>query len=133
VPSSRLTILEIGRKSMRCSLTPTGPDPGPAMVSASYSDAVFVERSSSNDHAVKIYPDPARTGFTIEFTLQEESAINISLVDLSGRLVGRSINNIYLKPGHGTVKMPVSDIASGVYIMRLNIRNTVCSRLVTIQ
>jgi len=106
---------------------------GPALISASYISTVAVESNRSNDYSVKIYPNPAITEFSIEFPLEEESVINISLMDLSGRIVQNSVNNLILNPGKGLVKMSVADINPGTYIMRLKIQNNLYTNLIIIQ
>lgn len=105
---------------------------GSSMILATYTDNVSVEIRTSHEYALKIYPNPSNSEFTVEVILTEESIMDISLLDLSGRVVVEIMNNIIMNPGKQMIKVPVSGIKPGTYLMSLGIKDNHYTRLVII-
>lgn len=91
---------------------------GPAIVSATYKEVVSVFGIKNKTTAVNVYPNPASEKFSLSLSLEEEAELSISLVDLSGREVGKSLRGISLNPGFHELIYPVSGIKPGVYIIK---------------
>ena len=106
---------------------------GSAMITATYSTNVSVENRVIDEFGLNIYPNPSNSEFSVEVTLQNESLMDISLLDLSGRSVFKAINRRIMDPGKKLVKVPVSEINPGTYIMGLSINENHTTRLVVIQ
>lgn len=106
---------------------------GSASISASYKSTVSVESIKINDYSIEIYPNPAKDEFSVNLKLEKPSEINISLLDLSGRIVGKSIKNLQLNQGQNAVNLPVSGIMPGTYICKLSINSNSFSQLLIIQ
>jgi len=106
---------------------------GPSIVSATYKETVSVPYRESHTVAVKVYPNPTTTEFSVAMTLEERSEIDISLIDLHGQEVGNSLNGIFLGPGSSILKFPVSGIKPGSYVFRSTINGHVYNELVIIQ
>ncbi len=106
---------------------------GPAIVSATYKEAVSVEGIKSRTAAVNVYPNPASEKFFIALSLEEDAEVSISLVDLSGREVGKRIRGIRLNPGIHELIFPVSGIKPGVYIIKSLVADHLYTRFVSIQ
>jgi arylsulfatase A-like enzyme len=103
-----------------------------AVITASYKVGVSVESIISNNYDIEIYPNPASNEFSVDLTLEKQSELNVSLLDLSGRIVGEGNKIFHMDPGHGVVKYPVSKILPGAYIIRININSTIYSELMNI-
>jgi hypothetical protein len=65
-----------------------------------------------------IYPNPFHKGCNIEYTLPQETNVNISLYDVIGRLI-KEITNKNLNTGVYHKTFDMSDLAQGVYFIRL--------------
>lgn len=66
---------------------------------------------------INIYPNPATNFVNVEFTAEAQN-INVKMVDMSGKVIYSDV----FSHGGGTqiYKVPVSDLASGIYFMHLN-------------
>ena len=72
---------------------------------------VVIEPSSIN-----IYPNPMNTSSTLELNLLESNEVNISITDLSGRLI-REVLNEHLAAGMHRISLQLSELASGMYLV----------------
>ncbi len=106
---------------------------GSASISATYRDPVSVSDRKINAASVAVFPNPATSEFSVALTLEEASEISISLLDLSGREVGKSLKGIHLNPGYRVLKIPVSGIPPGAYIVRTTMNTLVFTELVMIK
>jgi CubicO group peptidase (beta-lactamase class C family) len=69
--------------------------------------------------ALKVFPNPSKSKITFSFKVEESGMVNISLFDLSGRLVAKLYNGLLEK---GTIKQVQFDAVSlpaGIYIGRM--------------
>lgn len=96
---------------------------GSAVVSANFTSALSAESKPYRDRYINIYPVPASNQFSVGFSLQDESRFTISLMDLSGRIVGPVINKLNLQPGERVITIPLSGIMPGTYLVRIEIDN----------
>ncbi|MGD8427456.1 MAG: T9SS type A sorting domain-containing protein [Balneolaceae bacterium] len=64
------------------------------------------------------YPNPFNPGTTIQFTLTDETKVQLRVYDIAGRLV-KTLRDEKLPAGYYQVPFDGSDIASGVYIYQL--------------
>ena len=105
------------------------------IITATYKDdpSVSITDFNNSKQFVKIYPNPASTNFSIDLTVEESSEINIAIFELSGRRIGESINNMNVNGGQHLLVLPVSNINSGTYLMKIRINNTEYTKLVVIQ
>ena len=106
---------------------------GPTVIRASYKDATSVFGIESQSAAFEIYPNPATDEFSVAFTLEQPSEITISLLDLSGREVGNRMKDIQMNPGYRVLKIPVSSMRPGVYIIKSDINGQLYVKRVMIQ
>ena len=105
---------------------------GSAVISATYKSSVSGVAEALDEQLINLYPNPASTEFYIAFTLQAESQIHISLMDLSGRIIRKSIKNFLLDAGPANVNVPVQGILPGAYLLKLCINNKTYARLLNI-
>jgi hypothetical protein len=104
----------------------------PAVVSATYKSSVSSVAELLDEQFFELYPNPASFEFYLAFTLQAESQIRISLMDLSGRIIGKSIKNFLLDAGPALVNVPVQGMMPGAYLLTLCINNRTYARLLNI-
>jgi arylsulfatase A-like enzyme len=104
----------------------------PAVVSATYKSSVSSVAELPDEQFIELYPNPASSEFYIAFTLQAESQIRISLMDLSGRIIRKSIKNFLLDAGPALVNVPVQGMMPGAYLLTLCINNRTYARLLNI-
>ncbi|MCF8379592.1 MAG: sulfatase-like hydrolase/transferase [Bacteroidales bacterium] len=129
-------IIESGNPAIADVLSPSTTvilGEGSASITATYKSTVSVESLKINDSSVEIYPNPAKDEFSIHLKLEKSSELNISLLDLSGRKVGKEIRNLQVNKGQTEVYLPVSEIMPGTYICKVSINSSSFSRLLIIQ
>lgn len=66
------------------------------------------------------FPNPANPTAMIDFQLPHNSEVNISVYDLTGKLIA-ILTNGWLQAGYHSVKFDGSNLASGIYIYRMNV------------
>jgi len=64
----------------------------------------------------KIYPCPASDYINCVLSIQDAKVVNINIYDISGRLVSKSVMNVY-NPGIIEAKIDTNELADGVYIL----------------
>jgi hypothetical protein len=65
-----------------------------------------------------VYPNPMKTTSMLEFTLNESNEVNISITDVSGRLV-REVLNDRLAAGLYKISLWLGDLTSGMYFVHI--------------
>ena len=68
------------------------------------------------------YPNPSNPKSNIDFQLPEKTMVNISVYDLTGRLVSELVNEV-LEAGIHTAEFNGSGLSSGTYIYRITAGN----------
>ena len=76
------------------------------------------------------YPNPFNPTTKINFDIPNDSRVNITIYDVSGRDV-RTIVNEYKNAGYYTVQFDASGMSSGVYFYRLSIGGNNSSSIIT--
>lgn len=65
---------------------------------------------------ISIYPNPSNSQFNVDLNLHDKTDMQVDLYSLSGALVyQKSLSDVQ----HGTLKIDVSDLASGNYIIKM--------------
>jgi len=67
---------------------------------------------------IKLYPNPVNTTATIEFETAARNSVNAGIYDVNGRFV-KNINFGTLPAGNQKLRIDVSDLNTGVYIIRI--------------
>ena len=73
------------------------------------------------------YPNPFHPATTIRFELQKEMAVRIDVFDVAGKRVATLCNAVFA-PGVHDVPWSASNVASGVYFVRLAAGDRVATR-----
>ena len=79
-----------------------------------------------------ISPNPARDQFTVSYNLETEGNVSIALYDISGRIVNQ-IPEQSLSAGYQTELMDATNLAKGIYILRVQVGTEMINRKVVIE
>jgi len=69
------------------------------------------------------YPNPFNPTTTIKYSLPEAAKVTVSIYDLMGRLVEELVDNSNQQAGYYTLRWDASNVASGMYIYRIQTAN----------
>jgi hypothetical protein len=88
---------------------------------ASFSDRTEVKVGLEQSHVVKpVYPNPVRGEATLEFAVKKTEAVTVSLYNLLGQRVRTVYQGTPRADAFETVRIRTSDLASGVYLLRVD-------------
>ncbi len=93
------------------------------VIDAVITPSTGIEERIINTVSVSIYPNPAREYVNIRFELTEESEISLEMYDMLGQRV-RIVNQGYAYEGSHTLRFPVNDLESGMYLLIINTGNS---------
>lgn len=79
--------------------------------------ATGIFNTEKNKIDLNIYPNPASTNLSINFTTAESTNISYEIIDLTGRILKSFSQTAEL--GKNIIDVNISDIQSGVYMIRL--------------
>ena len=68
---------------------------------------------------LKVYPNPAIDNIQLSFELPGNNNLSIAILDVTGRII-KNENKGFITQGLHTYSLDVSDIAAGIYTVRLN-------------
>lgn len=74
------------------------------------------------------YPNPFNPNTYIRFNVPKESNVEISIFDVSGKLVKNLVNNVKYAPGYYSVNFDGNDIPSGMYFYRIKANDFIATR-----
>lgn len=77
-----------------------------------------ISEQSMVENEIKVYPNPGNGRINLEFNMENRSDIELSITDLSGRLVFKQEMQAVLQ-GKRKVTIDLSEIKSGLYIVTL--------------
>ncbi len=86
------------------------------------SGVTSVHENASDFSEMNIFPNPVSEITTISFSLLKESTLDLSVYDLSGKLIFSETKEKTL-PGKQTLQLNVSQWNSGIYFCRINTGN----------
>lgn len=78
-----------------------------------------------------VYPNPFNSSTTIKYQVPNSGKINLSIYDITGRLVEKLID-AYVRMGEHKITINVSHLASGMYILRLKTKTGSNSRQIAL-
>lgn len=79
-----------------------------------------------NMDALELWPNPVSDAINISLIASHSSRLQLSVLDLNGRLVKSNSNAI--ATGNNRFSLPVNDLESGMYLLRISDGNNVVSR-----
>ena len=80
--------------------------------------------------ALNIYPNPIAKVATIELSLNENSTVNMQIVNVLGELVSSEVYS--LNAGNNKVNFNVNNLESGFYFVNLNINGLTTTKKITV-
>ena len=89
----------------------------PAIITATYRSVVSDASKISRGFYLYGYPNPAHNEYSIAFSMQGESKIRISLMDMTGRDLGISPTEATGPPGEGIITLPIKGVEPGIYVV----------------
>ncbi|MCY7409269.1 MAG: T9SS type A sorting domain-containing protein, partial [Chitinophagales bacterium] len=72
--------------------------------------------------SINIYPNPMKTTSVLAFSLAESNQVNISITDLSGRMVSEVLND-FLSAGNHEITLNIPKRVSGMYFVLIHSEN----------
>jgi surface protein len=98
--------------------------------STSYSETITVERGVDKVQLLGTAPNPARQRATVRYALPEEQDITVRLYDVLGRQVRTVVDG--RQEGRHEQAVDVSELPSGVYVLRLEADGQVRTQKLTV-
>ncbi|MDP2364776.1 MAG: T9SS type A sorting domain-containing protein, partial [Ignavibacteria bacterium] len=84
-----------------------------------YSNAIEVTVNNAGEfNLFQNYPNPFNPETNIDYIIPEETLVNISLYDVTGRKIKELVNE-KKQPGYYTLKLKGGELSSGIYFYRL--------------
>ena len=80
-----------------------------------------------------IYPNPVESDLYFDFSLTKSTKISITIVNLFGQVVSKSLNNHVLNPGSHNLKIPLGHLKTGAYIAKINIDGMASTKKIVIK
>ena len=88
--------------------------------------ATYVDEQPALFNAVEVFPQPASSEATLNYLLSEEATVSISLFNAVGEALDmKVIKDENQAAGEYSVQFPVSQMAGGIYFIRLEANNAV--------
>ena len=91
---------------------------------------VSVQDAAYNSDNIAVYPNPANDQLNVQLLFAESNAVNIELLDLTGKKVAFSSNGQAISPNRYT--LDVAELSKGVYILKVTNGTKVSTSKVTI-
>lgn len=80
---------------------------------------------------ISVFPNPAKESATLQFSLSNRSNVQISVSDITGRVVGNVINT-QLNFGQQQVQIPTANLPEGVYNITIQTEGGVSTHRLTV-
>ena len=110
-----------------------GGVPISTVITVSYLDqnSVGINQDLADQIGLKIFPNPTSDQTQVTFDLDQTSAVQMTLHDLTGREV-QVINPQRLTPGQYTQQLNVSHLNSGVYLLKIKVGEKTTTRKISV-
>lgn len=106
---------------------------GPAAVSATFRQPVTGSGGKGLAGSIKVYPNPARSELRMSGLWSGHGLVRLSLMDLNGKTVLESIEEVQGLPGMQELSVPLPDLAAGAYILKVGMKDWMHMELLMIQ
>jgi hypothetical protein len=80
----------------------------------------------------KLYPNPASSVCSIQFSMKESADVSVCIFDVSGRELHHFIENEHWMSGDYTLRLPLNGFRKGAYILRVKVDDTMITDLLVI-
>ena len=73
---------------------------------------------------LSVYPNPARSGVTLTFTLNESLEVTVEMVDIQGKPIASLMERASLPPGINKIQLSLPEyLPPGMYVLKVNAGN----------
>ncbi|MDC8001487.1 T9SS type A sorting domain-containing protein [Aequorivita todarodis] len=79
----------------------------------------------SNQMEALIYPNPVIDKAILNYELQNSANVSIELLAVDGKSIEKIMNNTIINPGKNQIEVNLSNVASGIYLLKLTADNAV--------
>lgn len=93
--------------------------------------AAGITETEAIDATMSIYPNPANDVAVVTVNLQNESSVNMKIVDLNGKTI--AVRDYGVMNGAATIQVNTSNFTAGVYVVELTIDNAVVKRRLVVE
>lgn len=90
-----------------------------------------VEDMNFDGSSIEVYPNPANSAINVNFSVENNSAVQVELLDLSGRLI-LTKNELNIENGKVEESFDCSAIPNGNYLMNVKINDKVITKNVAV-
>ncbi len=80
---------------------------------------------------LSIFPNPVNKDFNLSFTLKQSNTVSLNVYTIDGQLIRTLLNNQYLSPESFNQSFDISSLASGIYMVKLNVGEASITRKIT--
>jgi hypothetical protein len=80
----------------------------------------------------RLFPNPASSLSTIQFSIEESANVTVSIFDATGRQLHRFIDNQRWNAGRNTLRLPLNGFAKGAYILHIKVDNMLQTEMLVI-
>lgn len=77
--------------------------------------------------SIHVYPNPVQDVATLSLQLNASENINVTIVDMQGRVVSKPVNSTNFAAGNHTIQLNISELPSGIYSIRVSSANGMVS------
>ena len=85
----------------------------------------------ASKYSVRVFPNPATDAAYLNINILNQGTVNMNIVNTLGQVVATNVYNVEV--GENTLPMDVSNLAAGMYVVRLEIDGQVTSTKINIQ
>ncbi|RTZ68183.1 MAG: hypothetical protein DSZ21_02285 [Tenericutes bacterium] len=95
--------------------------------------SICIKTISTNNVArakkyIRVYPNPTRESFTIDFSIAEIEQANINIYDLAGKKIFESIKNSSVQ----LLKVKTENFKSGLYFIEIRLKNKIYNKKIVV-
>ena len=80
---------------------------------------------------LSVFPSPANENISVMFDLVEDKKVEVSLVDVLGKIV-KTISKQNLGNGNHAITISVDDLSKGIYFVKVNVNNKITTQKIII-
>lgn len=86
-------------------------------------DISHLDFNNSNEVELNVFPNPANDVTHLNINISQNSVVNISIMDMTGKVV-KQINGRQLSKGENQISIPVAELNKGVYFVQTAMNGT---------
>jgi len=101
-------------------------------VRMNFDETLKIDEQEANAFGLNVYPNPASSNVNVAFNLNNESDVNVTVTDLTGKVI--AVNNLGTQAaGAHKVNLDTQAFAKGVYVVKFSANNVVSTQRLVIR